>query len=53
MAKAPKTMLENVKRVGTVLFLSGFLFAVPLLSGIGAVIWGGVTILNVATGTKE
>ena len=34
----------NLKKVGVLLFLGGFLFAQPILAGIGAVGWGGITL---------
>jgi hypothetical protein len=40
---------ENLKKVGVILFLGGFLFAQPLLAGIGAVSWGGLTVYELLT----
>lgn len=54
MAKKNKDMMspENLKKIGVVLFLGGFLFAQPILAGIGAVAWGGLTVWELISHRK-
>ena len=40
--------IKNIKRIGIVLFISGFLFAQPVLAATGAVVWGGLTLYDIA-----
>lgn len=40
-------IMSNGKKVGILLFLGGFLFAAPIIAGAGAVLWGGITIVEV------
>jgi hypothetical protein len=42
----------NLKKIGVLLFLGGFLFAQPILAAIGAVGWGGVTGYELFTKKK-
>ena len=45
-------MLDTGKKIGVILFLGGFLFAQPILAGIGAVGWGAITIYELFKGKK-
>jgi hypothetical protein len=46
MAEQGIFKFENLKKVGVILFLGGFLFAQPLLAGIGAAGWGVLEIIS-------
>ena len=53
MAKEGMFSRNNLKKIGVLLFLGGFLFTQPLIAGVGAVTWGVITIYELVTKKKD
>lgn len=52
MGKKKTDTISVVKKIGVILFVGGFLFAQPIITAIGAVGWGGMTLYELITKRK-